>query len=910
MKLKGLLCFILIIFFIVKTNAQCNTVETIYICDMTQIDYDTDGTPDGIINLYDEYNALPGVTPISLASGFWFDPGINFALDELTGDLITWNLDVSSTTLDTFQFLFFDPNSGCPDNLIITLNVVIGPFQGVPLPPSGPNEANVTICEAVVGDFDLFQVFESLPSPHQNGVWAYLGNLGDDSNFISLSQDGTFEAQIPYVPFGNLIEFDVFEFSYTVPGIAPCDTSATVNFKVEVIRDVQSGVAADISICESEMLAGVYDQDINLLDDEYLIGEDLEGVWMWESDPTGQLSGPLDSTINLREIYDDLVQNNPRFGCVTFGFTYMVDARATLSDCPDKESTIEFTFFEDIRPFSQPQPLEICTDGTQPPTINLYDQIVFTTENGILFDYPSSNCTNWSFVSGPSDLGLITNTGSICSTIEDPGYTSQGTINVANITNADAGIYVFEFTVSPDYVCATGQSPCSAQSTLVTLVIHPYLYAGEDTGILEFCESDFAVPTNLVTLLNTNGVDDPIYQGPLGVWTDLDTGAIITNPFTLPQIDGQQTFNFNYTTTTENGCIDSADLTFLIYEQYRSGIGSTVEVCSDENPFNLFDTLTGDVNMNGTWTGPNGFTTTDNTAIFDPSSSTAGNYIYTVPDNTLCAGSSTTVIVIVHQKPSTGNDVQETVCKSDLQVDLLNILDPQADSGGTFIDTDNTNALSGSVVDLTLLQAGTYNFEYQIQGNLACTLSSSFVTITVIELDPPTASNQTFCASDGATIEDLVLSNADDFNWYDTISDTNALPFNTLLINGEDYFVAAVDANGCESPRTQIVVTLLPLDHPECELCINDGISDNGDGENDVLDLCNLPEAFPNFEINIYNRYGTKVFKGNRNTPPFDGTSNVPMTIGDRLSSGVYFYVFDPRDGVTAPFQGDVYLSR
>src|SRR5690606_19718125 len=223
-------------------NAQCNSVETIYVCDMTQIDYDTDGFPDGIVNLYDEYNALPGVIPISLASGFWFDPGINFALDELTGDLITWNLDFSSTSLDTFQFQFYDTTSGCPNNLVTTLNVVIGPFQGVPLPPSGPNEANVTICEATVGDFDLFQVFESLPSPHQNGVWAYLGNLGDDSNFISLSQDGTFEAQIPYVPFGNLIEFDVFEFSYTVPGIAPCDTSATVNFKVEVIRDVQSGI--------------------------------------------------------------------------------------------------------------------------------------------------------------------------------------------------------------------------------------------------------------------------------------------------------------------------------------------------------------------------------------------------------------------------------------------------------------------------------------------------------------------------------------------------------------------------------------------------------------------------------------------------------------------------------------------
>ena len=62
--------------------------------------------------------------------------------------------------------------------------------------------------------------------------------------------------------------------------------------------------------------------------------------------------------------------------------------------------------------------------------------------------------------------------------------------------------------------------------------------------------------------------------------------------------------------------------------------------------------------------------------------------------------------------------------------------------------------------------------------------------------------------------------------------------------------------------------------------------------------------------IPSYNRYGTIVYNGNQNTPLFKGISNVALTIGEELPSGVYFYVFDPKDETTNPFQGNFYLSR
>lgn len=883
-----------------KLQAQCNVVESISICDMTVVDGDTDGTLDGIINLYDEYNALPGVTPISLLDGVWFDPNFNFALDDTTGDLYLWDLKDSSEFTGTHHFQLIDLSSSCTDGIRIEFDVVLGPFEGNPLPPTGVNDANVTVCQAVLAGFDLFQVFESQPSPHKNGVWDYVGNLGDPANFKGLTQDGKFNAEIPYVPFGDLIEFDIFEFTYTVPGIAPCSISRMSRFKVEVIRDVLSGDASTFEICETDILAGLWDADINLRDDAYLVNEDEEGTWTGSGDVTNQISNPLDSTVNLREVYDFLKANNPKYGCAEFTYTYTVDARSTLTDCSDKKSQIIFRFYEPIKPFQQDAPLDICIDGNQPNTVNLYDQITFTTENGELYDYPQNDaCVGWSFVFGPSDIRSTTN---------------PNIIDLTNITRADAGTYMFRYNVanSCNSCPSRGASSCLSQSANIIVNLNPTLYAGEDTLGLTFCETDpaIAAPLDLFTLLGVNGVDGLIYQGTRGTWVDASTGSTITNPVTLPEISDQQTFDFIYTTISEDGCFDRASLSFIVYEEYQSGIGGAINVCNNNASFNLFDRLTGNPNTTGTWTGPNGYITTDHNAIFDPATSDDGQYTYTVPDNVLCVGNQASITVTLFQSPNAGAGGLYSVCQSDVQIDLVNYLGSAADSGGSFRDLDSTNLLTGSLLDVSQLTAGTYDFQYEIQGHASCGLSTSQISITVEEVLPPSASNQIFCASDGATVSDLVASNGISYSWYDDVDATTSLSFSTVLIDGEDYFVAALDNNNCESSRVSITVTLLPIDHVDCDSCFKDGVSANGDGENDVFDLCNFPVAFPNFEINIYNRYGSVVYKGNQNTALFKGESNVSLSIGKTLPSGVYFYVFDPKDNATEPIQGNFYLSR
>src|SRR5690606_6658284 len=98
----------------------------------------------------------------------------------------------------------------------------------------------------------------------------------------------------------------------------------------------------------------------------------------------------------------------------------------------------------------------------------------------------------------------------------------------------------------------------------------------------------------------------------------------------------------------------------------------------------------------------------------------------------------------------------------------------------------------------------------------------------------------------------------------------------------------------------------------EDELLIPDGFSPNGDGINDTFEIENLPALYPKFNLEIYNRYGNILYKGNAATPLWDGTSSEGgISIGDKnVPTGVYFYILEFNDGSRKPVQGRVYLSR
>ncbi len=92
---------------------------------------------------------------------------------------------------------------------------------------------------------------------------------------------------------------------------------------------------------------------------------------------------------------------------------------------------------------------------------------------------------------------------------------------------------------------------------------------------------------------------------------------------------------------------------------------------------------------------------------------------------------------------------------------------------------------------------------------------------------------------------------------------------------------------------------------------IPEGFSPSGDSINDEFEINNLLNIYPNFELTIYNRYGSLIYKGFNKDGFWNGISNEGLIFNNSLVSiGVYYYVLQLNDPqFPEPFIGDVYVN-
>ena len=186
----------------------------------------------------------------------------------------------------------------------------------------------------------------------------------------------------------------------------------------------------------------------------------------------------------------------------------------------------------------------------------------------------------------------------------------------------------------------------------------------------------------------------------------------------------------------------------------------------------------------------------------------------------------------------------------------------------------------------------------------------------VSQLDTPVLlpKGNEFCGTDNPTIASLSnnISGTNTVIWYNAASGGTAYSNSDLLVDATIYYAAYVSASGCES------ITRLPVttDLNHCaidDIVIPDGFSpNNGDLINGTFEIKNLVEKYPKFKLEIYNRYGNILYKGDINTPRWDGTTSVGgVNIGNKeVPVGVYFYILYFNDGIRNAKQGRLYLSR
>mgnify|MGYP000737118872 CR=1 FL=1 len=113
--------------------------------------------------------------------------------------------------------------------------------------------------------------------------------------------------------------------------------------------------------------------------------------------------------------------------------------------------------------------------------------------------------------------------------------------------------------------------------------------------------------------------------------------------------------------------------------------------------------------------------------------------------------------------------------------------------------------------------------------------------------------------------------------------------------------VQVIDINGCEGNATLKVVVDLAT--------VPNAITPNGDGKNDFFKIPiieQMPDAFPNSELIIFNRWGDIIFQ----TSPYNNDWNGENDTGNPVPGGTYYYVLrlNTREGEV--IKGDVTVLR
>ncbi|MEO9501095.1 MAG: gliding motility-associated C-terminal domain-containing protein [Nonlabens ulvanivorans] len=821
---------------------------------------------------YDLFNLLDGTQD---TNGTWYTGNTS------TGTAVTNPIDLTTLGNGTFNFTYNVPAIGTCTDVDVTVTVVIYELA---------NSGTVTpflVCETDLAANSPLDLFGQLTGEDIGGTW------NDDNATGALTA-----ANVDL----TLLAIGTYNFSYTVVN-GNCTSTSIVPVTVEIAPE--AGTATNFDICISDLITG---QTLDLFNQ--LTGNDAGGAWN-DDDTTGVLSG---SNVDLTLLSTG-----------SYNFTYTVPA---LGTCASDSVTVTITL-NDIAAPSASMNQDFCDNATVADLVATGNNVQWYEDAALTMlsnstdalidgeDYYATqidgltNCESSVAVAVVVTIFNTPNTGidvplTVCSDVTavdlfsaldgsqdnggiwlDTDGTGALTGNLFNASMVVDGSYDFEYAI-------TGNAPCADSSTVVTIVVQSPVTAGSSTSI-DLCNDNGMI--DLFTLLGSADIG--------GTWTPMLNST--TGVFD-PLVDSAGSYQY----TVMNDCnTDTATITVNLTTAPNAGLDSTLDICVIDAPIDLLTQLGGTPDSTGTWLpmlngGGN---------IFDPSVDTAGVYVYTVAATTPCSTDATSQIVIQVDDSAAPMVVNATLefCATD---DAM-VMDLDAAVNGTMITWYNSIDSTTPLADADLLIDGTTY--YATQTNATGCESSVRAQVSVVVGDAPTPTlsidGNLFCINDSPTLENLIV-NINEYDmissnvvWYDAVDSSTALSLSTILVNGTTYYAALIDSvTGCES-NVRLAVT---TDLTACgKVIVPDGFSPNNDGVNDTFDVENLGFLYPNFKMEIYNRYGNLVYEGTNSTPRFNGFANQKALLSDgELPVGVYFYILNFNDGSTKPEQGRLYLSR
>lgn len=199
---------------------------------------------------------------------------------------------------------------------------------------------------------------------------------------------------------------------------------------------------------------------------------------------------------------------------------------------------------------------------------------------------------------------------------------------------------------------------------------------------------------------------------------------------------------------------------------------------------------------------------------------------------------------------------------------------------------------------------------------------SAFIFLHVLSTNggPPVAVNDVVETTPGTAVTIDVLAN-------DSDPDGDMLHIGALIINGDMKGTASLNADSTivlysADSKTTDIFYYVACDDAVPMLCdtaqikvevrdlhVPNAFSPNGDGINDYLVIDGL-DAYPVFDLKIFNRWGDLVFENEDPDIQWDGTANQNFIApAGKVDNGTYFYILDLGPDTSA-LKGYIVLKR
>jgi gliding motility-associated-like protein len=510
-------------------------------------------------------------------------------------------------------------------------------------------------------------------------------------------------------------------------------------------------------------------------------------------------------------------------------------------------------------------------------------QVTVTSAPTADFNYPNAlYCQD----NGGSSVATVTfNPGASGGVFTDQGATGNLVINGStgdiDLALSVPGTYIVENNI----VAAGG---CAAANATTSITITQQDDPGFNYTTSSFCQGD---GNPLATITGTAGGN--FTSAPAGLVINGTTGEVDVATSTL-----DVTYTITYTTT--GTCPDSQDATLIINSAPTTPtvttsvvgnticIGESIDITASGSgtsiTYNVYDALTG-----GTLLGVTDLTVspTVTTDYFVEAVNTAG-----------CAPSSgrEVVTITVNPLPSIDAGTDETICPGDVvtltatgtgmyswsTTETTQSIDvsPITTTTYTVTLTDANTCVNSATVDVNVNATGavlvavddSYNVDFEVLTNLDV-LSNDTVsaTVTTIIIDP--LNGVTSVQTDGSV------------DYTGNTGYTGADSFTYIVCE-------ALCATICDTATVSIEVENNDLEVPG-------GFSPNGDNINDLFVINGL-SSYPNNHLQIFNRWGDLVYNAQPYNNDWDGSSTeAGVLLGDKVTSGTYFYILDLGDGNT-----------